>query len=129
LYCLSQSVTHTPHYGNSKKEVLFLAPTQHIGIRIHGGIFSVTDAAKINIYTLENCPNCELLKEYLDEAGIGYSIRNMMEAEALTELRINGVFVREAPVFQIGTTFLISKDLFGAEGVRGEVLESLLRRE
>jgi glutaredoxin len=89
----------------------------------------VTDAAKINVYTLENCPNCELLKEYLDAAGIGYTIRNMMEAEALTELRINGVFVREAPVLQVGTTFLVSKDLFGAEGVREEVVDSLIRRE
>jgi len=89
----------------------------------------VTDAAKINVYTLENCPNCELLKEYLDAAGIGYTIRNMMEAEALTELRINGVFVREAPVLQVGTTFLISKDLFGAEGVREENVIPLIRGE
>ncbi|MDE4907031.1 glutaredoxin family protein [Methanogenium marinum] len=89
----------------------------------------MTDAAKINVYTLENCPNCELLKEYLNAAGIGYTIRNMMDAEALTELRINGVFVREAPVLQIGTTFLTSKDLFGAEGVREEIVDSLLRRE
>jgi len=87
----------------------------------------VTDAAKINVYTLENCPNCELLKEYLNAAGIGYTIRNMIDAAALTELRINGVFVREAPVLQIGTTFLISKDLFGAEGVREDVVDSLLR--
>lgn len=89
----------------------------------------MTDAAKINVYTLENCPNCELLKEYLDAAGIGYTIRNMMEAEALTELRINGVFVREAPVLQVGTTFLISKDLFGAEGVREENVIPLIRGE
>ncbi len=87
----------------------------------------MTDAAKINVYTLENCPNCELLKEYLNAAGIGYTIRNMMDAGALTELRINGIFVREAPVLQIGTTFLISKDLFGAEGVREDVVDSLLR--
>ena len=87
----------------------------------------MTDAAKINVYTLENCPNCELLKEYLNAAGIGYTVRNMMDAEALTELRINGVFVREAPVFQVGTTFLVSKDLFGAEGVREDVVNPLLR--
>ena len=79
------------------------------------------------MYTLETCPNCELLKEYLNEAGIPYTIRNMMEAEALTELRINNVFVREAPVLQVGTTFLTSKELFGAEGIRKEVIHSLLR--
>ena len=87
----------------------------------------MTDAAKINVYTLENCPNCELLKEYLDAAGMPYTIRNMMEAEALTELRINGIFVREAPVLQVKTTFLISKDLFNAGGVRGDVVDVVLR--
>ena len=87
----------------------------------------MTNAAKINVYTLENCPNCELLKEYLDAAGMPYTIRNMMEAEALTELRINGIFVREAPVLQVGMKFLISKDLFGANGVRGDVVDSVLR--
>jgi glutaredoxin len=87
----------------------------------------VTNAAKINVYTLENCPNCELLKEYLNAAGISYTVRDMMDAEALTELRINGIFVREAPVFQAGTTFLVSKDLFDADGVRGEVVEPVLR--
>ncbi len=87
----------------------------------------MTNAAKINVYTLENCPNCELLKEYLDAAGMPYTIRNMMEAEALTELRINGIFVREAPVLQVKTTFLISKDLFNAGGVRGDVVDVVLR--
>ncbi|KAF1078890.1 glutaredoxin domain-containing protein [Methanogenium sp. MK-MG] len=87
----------------------------------------MTDATKINVYTLENCPNCELLKEYLNAAGMPYTILNMMDAEALTELRINNVFVREAPVLQVGTTFLTSKDLFGAEGVRETVVDSLLR--
>ena len=87
----------------------------------------MTNAAKINVYTLENCPNCELLKEYLDAAGMPYTIRNMMEAEALTELRINSIFVREAPVLQVGTTFLISKDLFNATGVRGDVVDALIR--
>ncbi|HOJ95558.1 MAG TPA: glutaredoxin family protein, partial [Methanospirillum sp.] len=33
-------------------------------------------------------------------------------ARALTELRVNGVFVQEAPVLQVGKTFLTSKDLF-----------------
>ncbi|GAB7015750.1 glutaredoxin family protein [Methanogenium cariaci] len=89
----------------------------------------MTDTTKINVYTLENCPNCELLKEYLNAAGVPYTILNMMDAGALTELRINGVFVREAPVLQVGTTFLVSKDLFGAEGVREAVVDSLLRGE
>ncbi len=36
----------------------------------------------------------------------------MASAEALTELRINGVFVQEAPVLQKDTSFYTSDDLF-----------------
>jgi len=38
----------------------------------------------------------------------------MSSAAALTELRINGVFVMEAPVLQAGTSFLVPRDLFSA---------------
>ena len=87
----------------------------------------MTDNAQINVYTLENCPNCELLKEYLDSVGVQYDVRDMMSAEALTELRINGVFVREAPVFQVGKRFLTSKDLFDANGVKEDVVGPLCK--
>ncbi|MBT8507217.1 NrdH-redoxin [Methanomicrobiaceae archaeon CYW5] len=87
----------------------------------------MTDNAQINVYTLENCPNCELLKDFLDGAGAKYTVRDMMSAEALTELRINGVFVREAPVLQVGKTFLTSKDLFDAKGVIEDVVGPLCK--
>jgi glutaredoxin len=67
------------------------------------------------VYTLEFCPHCEVLKDYLDRVGISYNIFDLSTAEALTELRMNGVFVQEAPVLQIGKTFLTSSDLFIGE--------------
>jgi hypothetical protein len=36
----------------------------------------------------------------------------MTSAEGLTELRMNGVFVQEAPVLQKGDAFYTSGDLF-----------------
>ncbi|MGB4050702.1 MAG: hypothetical protein ACOX8D_08470 [Methanoculleus sp.] len=36
----------------------------------------------------------------------------MASAEALTELRMNGIFVQEAPVLQKGDAFYTSSDLF-----------------
>ncbi|WP_367118946.1 hypothetical protein [Methanoculleus sp.] len=36
----------------------------------------------------------------------------MASAEGLTELRMNGVFVQEAPVLQKGDAFYTSGDLF-----------------
>lgn len=64
------------------------------------------------VYTLEHCPNCELLKGFLKKNGYKFIERDLSTAEALTELRINGVFVNEAPVFQRDDDFFTSADLF-----------------
>jgi glutaredoxin len=78
------------------------------------------------LYTLEDCPNCEMLKEYLKKKGIPFSERDMSTAESLTDLRVNGVFVMEAPVLRGGDTFLTSDDLFSQD--RGKVQEGVLDR-
>lgn len=77
------------------------------------------------MYTLESCPNCELLKEYLNKRGIQFVEQDMSTPAALTELRVNGVFVREAPVLQVGTSFLTSPDLCIAGKVREDRLTPL----
>jgi glutaredoxin len=71
------------------------------------------------IYTLECCPNCEALKEYLETNKIAFTVKDMGSAESLTELRVNGVFVNEAPVLKSGSEFLVTRDLFCA-GVLNE---------
>ena len=68
--------------------------------------------SQLVVYTLELCPNCDLLKGFLKKNGIAYSERDLSSAESLTELRVNGVFVNEAPVLQIGEDFFTSADLF-----------------
>ncbi len=80
--------------------------------------FVMPDVYQLIIYTLENCPNCEVLKEYMGAAGIRYIEKDLSTAESLTELRINGVFVQEAPVLgrdaaaPADTRFFTSSDLF-----------------
>ena len=66
------------------------------------------------VYSLELCPNCDLLKKFLKKKGLRYSERDLSSAESLTELRVNGVFVNEAPVLQSGDDFYTSADLFPA---------------
>ncbi|WP_404810329.1 thioredoxin domain-containing protein [Methanoculleus receptaculi] len=61
---------------------------------------------------MESCPNCEILKEFLASRGVPFIECDMASAEALTELRMNGVFVQEAPVLQKGDAFYTSADLF-----------------
>jgi hypothetical protein len=67
-----------------------------------------------------------MLKEYLKNKGIPFSERDMSSAESLTDLRVNGVFVMEAPVLRGGDTFLTSDDLFSPD--RGKVQDEVLDR-
>ncbi len=86
----------------------------------------MADSPQLTIYTLELCPNCELLKEYLTGHTIPYEERDMSTAESLTELRINGIFVSEAPVLQKGDNFLTSPDLFFGGHVREDKVTQFL---
>lgn len=83
--------------------------------------YIMSEGTHYTVYCLEFCPHCEILKDYLDGAGIAYNILDLSTPEALTELRMNGVFVQEAPVLQIKKTFLTSADLF-VDGVLREDL-------
>ncbi len=76
------------------------------------------------VYTLENCPNCEILKEELNRNNISYHEYDMASIENITELRMNGIFVREAPVLQSGTKFYTSKDLFFNGMVKEEIIKT-----
>lgn len=74
------------------------------------------DGAGFIVYTLEFCPRCEILKDFLKSHNIEYTVADMSSAAALTEMRMNGVFVQEAPVLQKGKTFLTTKELFTDSG-------------
>ena len=76
------------------------------------------------VYTLENCPNCEMLKEYLESRKVGYLEKDMSSAESLTDLRVNGCFAMEAPVLRKDDLFLTSAELFAG----GKVRDAELRR-
>lgn len=81
------------------------------------------------VYTLEHCPNCELLKGYLKKTGYQYAERDLSTAESLTELRMNGVFVNEAPVLQKQDDFFTSADLFPAGNLDGDHISRLIAGE
>ncbi|TAJ44935.1 glutaredoxin family protein [Methanofollis fontis] len=89
----------------------------------------MADQTHFIVYTLEFCPNCELLKEYLKEKGYRYEEADMSSAESLTEMRMNGVFVNEAPVLRWGDDFYTSADLFEDGRVRGEVVDGIAAGE
>ena len=72
------------------------------------------------VYTLEHCPNCEILKTFLKTSGNKFSERDLSTAESLTELRVNGIFVSEAPVLQKGEKFFTNDELFCSGKLDGD---------
>lgn len=89
----------------------------------------MSDIPQITVYSLEYCPNCEILKEFLKSHGFWYKELDMALPENMTELRLNNVFVREAPVLQVGETFLKSADLFENGSVIEEKVLPLCKGE
>jgi len=81
------------------------------------------------VYTLEFCPNCDLLKGFLKAGGYAFTERDLSTAESLTELRMNGVFVSEAPVLQVNEDFFTSADLFSTGKLDGAQLTTLIKGE
>lgn len=83
----------------------------------------------VTIYTLEDCPHCEILKEYLQEINIPYREEDMGSAGPLTELRLHGVFVREAPILRIGDKFFTTAELFIRGDVKKDAISTILSGE
>jgi glutaredoxin len=91
-----------------------------------GGCFLVPKKSQLILYTLEFCPNCDILKGFLKKGGYTFMERDLSTAESLTELRVNGVFVTEAPVLQKNADFYTSADIFPAGKLDGEHLVTLI---
>jgi glutaredoxin len=82
----------------------------------------MSEGTQYTVYSLDFCPHCEILKDYLSGVGIVYNVLDLSTPEALTELRMSGVFVKEAPVLQIGKRFLTSGDLFDGDALREDII-------
>lgn len=79
----------------------------------------------LTVYSLPDCPQCEALKTTLKRLGAEFREEDMSSAESLTERRVNGVFVKEAPVLRCGDRFFTTRDLFSGGRVAEEHLLSL----
>lgn len=73
---------------------------------------------KYTVYSTKACPKCEQLKKALADSEIRFETIDMSTPEALTELRINGVFTLSAPVLQVDDSFYTTEDLFDGERIK-----------
>lgn len=73
---------------------------------------------KYVVYTTADCPRCEQVKKVLEGWGVEFETVDMSTAEALTELRVNGVFTLSAPVLMAGDDFYTVEELFEGDIIR-----------
>ena len=82
---------------------------------------------EIRVYTTKLCLDCKKVKEFLAAEGEAFEEVDISTAEALTELRLNGVFTLVAPVLQIGSVFVTHNDLFINGALRKERIKDLIK--
>lgn len=73
---------------------------------------------KYVVYSTKTCPKCEQLKKALKGWGADFETIDMGTPEALTELRVNGVFTLAAPVLQVDEKFYTVDELFDGEIIK-----------
>lgn len=73
---------------------------------------------KYVVYATADCPRCEQVKRVLAGWGVEFETVDMATAEALTELRVNGVFTLSAPVLMAGEEFYTIEELFDGDAIR-----------
>jgi len=63
------------------------------------------------LYTTSQCPDCKRIKEYMNTNYIKYE-EKILNAEALTDLRIDGIFQCCAPILKTDSEYI-----FGAMSI------------
>ncbi len=111
----------------SINQVFFTGNSKFIDDRPEG-VF-VPEKLQLIVYTLEHCPNCDILKGFLKKGGYKFIERDLSTAESLTELRMNGIFVNEAPVLQKSSDFYTSADIFPHGELDAEQVSKLISGE
>ncbi len=84
---------------------------------------------KPTVYTTPNCPNCKLLKSFLEKLGIVYEERNLLDLDVQTELIMMDVFTMSAPILKIGKRILTFKELFDGGKLNEKFVVSILEAE
>jgi glutaredoxin len=86
----------------------------------------VRSLSKVIIYTTDVCPKCKILKDFFESRNVAYEEADMATPAALTELAVNNIFTNAAPVLQIDSHFLTTKEIFEGNTVKEEQVMTLI---
>ncbi len=81
------------------------------------------------VYTTSNCPRCEKLKKYLSKKEIDYEEKNMTEPEARTQLAMDEVFAKSAPILKTKENYYKLNTLFNQNTLKKQKLDQIIQEE
>ncbi|MEM2239008.1 MAG: glutaredoxin family protein [Candidatus Bathyarchaeia archaeon] len=84
---------------------------------------------KTTVFTTPNCPNCKLLKDFLEKLGISYDEKNLLDLDVQTELIMMDIFTMSAPILKIGKRILTFKELFEGGKLNEKLIINVLEAE
>lgn len=74
------------------------------------GEHSLSEAKKIIIFTQSTCPPCHALKDYLDQKGIAYEIRDVGSDPAAVQELVNKYGSRTTPTLVVDGEVIVGFD-------------------
>ncbi|MBS7610904.1 glutaredoxin family protein [Candidatus Bathyarchaeota archaeon] len=84
---------------------------------------------KPTVYTTPNCPNCKLLKSFLERLEVAYEEKDLLDLDVQTELIMMDVFTMSAPILKFGRRILTFKELFENGKLNEKLVISILEDE
>ena len=85
---------------------------------------TVSDRSTPQVFTLPDCPRCELLKEWLKNRGVAFDTKPF-DTEAQTEFIMMNMF-GNPPILQVTDNVASSEEMFNDEVLdEGKILEVL----
>ena len=79
----------------------------------------------INLYTINNCEKCLIMKDYLKLIGIPYSEIKFKDLHSLSDILKDKIYVVNAPVLSINETYYDEPCLFEGDIIRYDLAELL----
>lgn len=82
------------------------------------------------VYTTSNCPRCEKLKNYLNKKDIEYIEKDMATPETRTELAMDDVFAKSAPILRTPKeNYYKLNQLFKEDSLKKQELNQIIQEE
>jgi glutaredoxin len=79
----------------------------------------------VNLYTIDNCDKCLIMKNYLKLIGLVYSEIKFKNLGSLSEMLKDKLYVVNAPVLSINDTYYDEPCLFEGDIIRYDLAEIL----